>query len=209
MGSYDQDLNMGQQVLTGFFLLLASVSGMYRGLGDKYVVRMDELVQPFDRHIKHIEKPVSSIRRLVRRKVRRPSSSQKFKRSADGEQNKFVDDFPEFRSGGVQILTKHSIGDCGTQKIHFEPPLYSTRIRNGTCTPYGAFPWTVQIQRKNGHHCGGSLISDQHILTARHCFEGVQALDLKVVVGQYDMNGVDDKEMEFNIERIWLHKDFQ
>ena len=38
---------------------------------------------------------------------------------------------------------------------------------------------------------------------------GVQASDLRVVVGQYNMYGVNDKEMAFEIERIWLHKDYQ
>jgi hypothetical protein len=133
-------------LFSGFFLLLASVSGIYRGLGDKYVIPMVELVKPLDRHIRHIHKPVLSTRRVVRRKVRRPSLAQKFKRSADGGQNKLANDVAEFRGGRVPILTKHSIGDCGTQKIHFDPPRHLTRIRNGTCTPYGAFPWTVQIQ---------------------------------------------------------------
>jgi hypothetical protein len=32
---------------------------------------------------------------------------------------------------------------------------------------------------------------------------------MRVVVGQYDMNGLDDKEMAFDIERVWLHKDYQ
>ena len=37
---------------------------------------------------------------------------------------------------------------CGVQGVPYIPPSYSRRprIRNGTCTPYGAFPWTVQIQ---------------------------------------------------------------
>ena len=131
----------------GSLLLLAFVSGMHRGLGDKYVIPMDELVQPLDRHVKHLKRPVAPFRRLVRRKVRRPNIvSSVDKRSADGEPNKFAVDDAQFRSGGIQILTKQGFGECGAQKIHFEPPLHSTRIRNGTCTPYGAFPWTVQIQ---------------------------------------------------------------
>jgi len=40
-------------------------------------------------------------------------------------------------------------------------------------------------------------------------YRGVQASDLQVVVGQYDMNSVDEKEEKFQIDRIWLHKDFQ
>jgi len=199
----------------GCFFLLATVSGMYRGLGDKYVIRMDELVRPLDRHVRHITKPAAFSRRLVRRKVRNPSSVfRRFSRSADGDQNKSGFSLPaQDRSGRVEILTKHSVGQCGNQQIHFEPKLHSTRIRNGTCTPYGAFPWTVQIQvlenRQYEHRCGGSLISDLHVLTARHCFGGVKPNDLRVVVGQYDMNSRDAREVAFGIEKIWLHKDYQ
>ena len=34
-----------------------------------------------------------------------------------------------------------SVGQCGNPRI-----AASTYIRNGTCSPYGAYPWTVQIQ---------------------------------------------------------------
>ena len=125
----------------GFFLLWASASGMHRGLGDKYVVRMDELVKPLDRHVKHFQKPISSLGRLVKRKVRRPSKSSASKRSADSA----ISDDSSSRAR-IRVLTKDSVGSCGSQKVAYEPPLYSTRIRNGTCTPYGAFPWTVHIQ---------------------------------------------------------------
>ena len=49
----------------------------------------------------------------------------------------------------------------------------------------------------------------QHIIINFLIFRGVQPSDLRVVVGQYDMNGHDDKEMAFEIEKIYLHKDYQ
>ena len=41
----------------------------------------------------------------------------------------------------------------------------------------GKFPWMASLlwEKKDGwkHFCGGTLISDRHILTASHCFKEV------------------------------------
>jgi secreted trypsin-like serine protease len=49
------------------------------------------------------------------------------------------------------------------------------KILNGTCEPYGSLPWTVQIQvidenNNYRHHCGGTIITEDFIITAAHCF---------------------------------------
>ena len=115
---------------------MASASGYTRGLGDKYVIRMDELVSPLDRHVVHVERthlprwPSTYFTKIKRRKV--------IKRS------------PEPDGGRHTVHNNYNArthnGKCGQQAVRFDPPLYTTYIRNGTCTKYGAFPWTVQIQ---------------------------------------------------------------
>merc|ERR550532_403562 len=144
----------------------------------------------------------------VRRRIRRT------RRDADHGRN-------EFSNNQYKLP---SVGECGNPRISFEPPPFTPYInkqnsvlpyiRNGTCSPYGAFPWTVQIQiRDNGrynHQCGGSLISDTHVLTAGHCFSGTaDPSKMRVVVGQYDLNKIDPEEMAFEIERVMIHPRYQ
>ena len=44
-----------------------------------------------------------------------------------------------------------------------------TKIIDGTETSVNEYPWTVSLQIADGHLCGGSLISENWILTAAHC----------------------------------------
>lgn len=43
------------------------------------------------------------------------------------------------------------------------------RIIDGELADIKEFPFQVSIIYKNLHHCGGSIISKWHILTAAHC----------------------------------------
>merc|ERR1719490_661122 len=52
----------------------------------------------------------------------------------------------------------------------------SSRIIGGKTAVIGQFPWAVRLHKKtpNSHraaivHCGGSLITARHVLTAAHC----------------------------------------
>ncbi|CAN2391427.1 Belongs to the peptidase S1 family, partial [Pristimantis euphronides] len=50
-------------------------------------------------------------------------------------------------------------------------PVVSSQLGDGTDVADGQWPWQVSIQRGSSHHCRGSLVSDQWVLTAAHCFE--------------------------------------
>ncbi|XP_054850686.1 serine protease 27-like [Eublepharis macularius] len=45
------------------------------------------------------------------------------------------------------------------------------RIVGGKDSKDGEWPWQVSIKMNGQHHCGGSLITDQWIATASHCFK--------------------------------------
>uniref|UniRef100_W5MNC6 chymotrypsin n=2 Tax=Lepisosteus oculatus TaxID=7918 RepID=W5MNC6_LEPOC len=72
---------------------------------------------------------------------------------------------------------------CGTPAIQPVVSGYS-RIVNGEEAIPGSWPWQVSLQDSTGFHfCGGSLISQDWVVTAAHC--GVRTSHL-VVLGEHD-----------------------
>ncbi|XP_067369638.1 mast cell protease 2-like [Channa argus] len=46
---------------------------------------------------------------------------------------------------------------------------YGTKIINGQKVPENSMLYMVSVHNNSGHVCGGSLVSDQHVLTAAQC----------------------------------------
>lgn len=55
------------------------------------------------------------------------------------------------------------------------------RIVGGSPTLAHEYPWIVGLSRQGKIYCGGSLISQRHILTAAHCVNGMEAADIRVM----------------------------
>ncbi|EDV35576.1 uncharacterized protein Dana_GF12546 [Drosophila ananassae] len=62
-------------------------------------------------------------------------------------------------------------------------PQLDGRIVGGTTTTISSFPWQISLQRNGGHSCGGSIYSNNIIVTAAHCLQSVSASSLKVRAG--------------------------
>jgi len=87
------------------------------------------------------------------------------------------------------------------------------RIIGGNTTGVNEYPWQVQFSRLGydrfrTHHCGGSLINNQWILTAAHCFQGWANNPglWRAVLGEHDLSKTNDaKHVDFRISKIVLH----
>ncbi|XP_027571925.2 chymotrypsinogen 2-like [Pipra filicauda] len=95
--------------------------------------------------------------------------------------------------------------DCGVPAIAPVVRGY-TRIVNGEPAVPGSWPWQVSLQRYGSFHfCGGSLISENWVVTAAHC--GVRKTD-KVVVGAYDQNNPSTAQQTLTIEKVFKNPKF-
>ena len=63
-----------------------------------------------------------------------------------------------------------------------------TRIVGGHRSSLGKWPWLVSFQKFGTHNCGGTLISDQFILTAAHCFDDHEPEKHTILLGSNDLN---------------------
>lgn len=69
------------------------------------------------------------------------------------------------------------------------PDKLDGRIVNGVDTTIQAHPYQVSIQTNNGFHfCGGSLISENCVLTAAHCMLKYKPSEFKVRLGSTEYN---------------------
>ncbi|XP_018896296.2 trypsin [Bemisia tabaci] len=84
------------------------------------------------------------------------------------------------------------------------------RIVGGNVTRVNEFPWIAALSRRGKFYCGGTLITNRHILTAAHCIEGIQAKEIKVTLGEHDRQIVNETETVVRkVKKTYRHPEFQ
>lgn len=78
------------------------------------------------------------------------------------------------------LLSPLSDPICGTKPAGSDR---KPKIINGTTAQHGTYPWIVSLQINKRHHCGGSLIQPDWVLTAAHCVYRMNASKFTVKLG--------------------------
>ncbi|XP_052608091.1 coagulation factor XI-like [Peromyscus californicus insignis] len=87
------------------------------------------------------------------------------------------------------------------------------RIVGGTTSVHGEWPWQVTLHITSpvqGHLCGGSIIGNQWILTAAHCFSGVETSEnLRVYGDIVNQSEINEDTAFFRVQEIIIHDQYK
>ncbi|KAG8033873.1 hypothetical protein G9C98_008354 [Cotesia typhae] len=83
-----------------------------------------------------------------------------------------------------------------------------TRIVGGTIATIGEFPWMIAMSKHGQFHCGGSLLTKRHVLTAAHCLEGFDKRHFEIFIGKQDFDKSSSAVIHRRIKSWTVHEDF-
>ena len=78
-----------------------------------------------------------------------------------------------------------------------------SKIVGGDEAEKNSWPWIVGV-RMGGYMCGGSILNDNHVMTAAHCCDGFSASSVYVIAGDHN-NQVSDGEKQYNALKVIMH----
>ncbi|XP_064633233.1 chymotrypsin-like elastase family member 1 [Lineus longissimus] len=114
----------------------------------------------------------------------------------------------------VLVLAGAIFAADGCGKTSYPPS--SWRVVGGTKATHGTWPWQISLRMLSGgthrHICGGTIINDQWILTAAHCFLATSSISgsreaayYRVRVGEHKQTAYDGTERDHYVEKIIRH----
>ncbi|XP_037085811.1 transmembrane protease serine 9-like [Pollicipes pollicipes] len=105
--------------------------------------------------------------------------------------------------------------DCGRRLVRPDEAVRPFIVGSGNTTAYyGQYPWQARLvmydanARGYVHHCGGIVISQEHVVTAAHCVVAVVPSQLLVRVGDLRFDGRERFEQEFAVASFHAHSQF-
>ncbi|XP_004629177.1 cationic trypsin-3-like [Octodon degus] len=79
------------------------------------------------------------------------------------------------------------------------------KIIGGYTCPKNSLPYQVSLNT-GSHKCGGSLITDQWVLSAAHCYK--RNVRIQVRLGEHDIDVVEGDEQFIDVQKIVVHPNY-
>lgn len=98
---------------------------------------------------------------------------------------------------------------CGVRNYHIDQRITNNYKPNEAA--FGEFPWQAIIFYQNYTFvCGASLISHKHLITAAHCVKHIQAPDIRIRFGEWQVNSFEEPlpYEDRNVQAIYINPKF-
>uniref|UniRef100_A0A3Q3J335 Peptidase S1 domain-containing protein n=1 Tax=Monopterus albus TaxID=43700 RepID=A0A3Q3J335_MONAL len=95
----------------------------------------------------------------------------------------------------------YALSDCGVAPLN-------TRIVGGVNVKAGSWPWQVSVHISRSHVCGGTLISDQWVLTAAHCILINKTSVWTLYCGKLTQSGPNANQVTRTVSQIIVHPNY-
>ncbi|XP_055360606.1 testisin-like [Betta splendens] len=101
----------------------------------------------------------------------------------------------------VLLTSCFALSDCGVAPLN-------TRIVGGVNASAGSWPWQVSIRYNGAHICGGTLISDQWVLTAAHCIITSTLSDWTLYFGIVTQSGPNPNQVTRSVSQTLVNSNY-
>ncbi|KAL2101902.1 hypothetical protein ACEWY4_003663 [Coilia grayii] len=114
-----------------------------------------------------------------------------------------------FRTDEGRVSTAEMCGHSSNpnNSLSIDPGL-ANRIVGGEDAQPGSWPWQVSIHHSGHHVCGGSLINNEWVISAAHCFLSPCVAHLTVYLGRHHQEGSNPKEVLRKVAAVVRHPDY-
>ncbi|KAG7459860.1 hypothetical protein MATL_G00215180 [Megalops atlanticus] len=105
------------------------------------------------------------------------------------------------------VVTLLAVGSHSQLNVCGRPPL-NTRIVGGQNAPLGSWPWQASLHLDGSHVCGGSLINNQWVMSAAHCFSSTSTAGWVIYLGRQTQQGTNPNEVSRTLSQIIRHPSY-
>ncbi|XP_054623794.1 chymotrypsin-like protease CTRL-1 [Dunckerocampus dactyliophorus] len=110
--------------------------------------------------------------------------------------------WPLFMGALIAMQGGSKAQECGVAPLN-------TRIVGGEDALAGWWPWQVSIHYTTFHVCGGTLISEDWVLSAAHCILNTSASPWTLYFGRQNQSGPNPNEVSRSVAQVIVHPDYE